>query len=92
MDKGSKLALACLLGDLTPEALEERGVTFDDDDDEGPPQCNVMFCILDPHDGNRHVDVTGHGWTEETPDSPVLAHVIHGEGSRTRILPIKARS
>lgn len=37
--------------------------------------CNVMFCCLDKHEGDRHVDPTGYGWDEPTPASPVLAHV-----------------
>lgn len=48
-------------------------------------QCNVMFCILDTHEGDRHVDPTGYGWNEPTPDRPVIAHAIDGAGNRTRL-------
>ena len=36
-------------------------------------QCNVLFCVLPKHEGDRHSDVTGYGWVEETPDEPVIA-------------------
>lgn len=48
-----------------------------------PVNCNAMFCVLDTHEGDRHVDVTGYGWHEPTPDLPVIARVYHldGEGA-----------
>jgi hypothetical protein len=36
--------------------------------------CNALFCVLGAHEGDRHVDVTGYGWNEPTPPSPVIAH------------------
>lgn len=40
-----------------------------------PEQCNALLCAEAPHEGDQHCDVTGHTWTEATPDSPVIAHV-----------------
>jgi hypothetical protein len=37
--------------------------------------CTVLFCILERHEGDEHVDVTGHSWTEATPEHEVLAKV-----------------
>jgi hypothetical protein len=36
-------------------------------------ECNVLFCVLDRHDDMRHVDASGHTFTEITPDMPVMA-------------------
>ena len=38
--------------------------------------CNALFCILSAHEGDQHVDATGHTWTEATPSAPAVAHVI----------------
>jgi hypothetical protein len=38
--------------------------------------CNALFCILSAHDGDQHVDATGHTWSEATPSAPAVAHVI----------------
>ena len=37
--------------------------------------CTVLFCALDKHEGDLHVDVTGHSWHELTPGKEVIAHV-----------------
>ncbi len=50
--------------------------------------CKVLFCHLDAHEGDQHVDVTGHTWTEPTPAEPVVAHALcysdHAEDVRTK--------
>jgi hypothetical protein len=38
--------------------------------------CNAPFCILSTHEGDQHVDATGHTWSEATPSAPAVAHVI----------------
>ena len=38
--------------------------------------CNALFCILSAHEGDQHVDATGHTWSEATPSAPAVAHVI----------------
>jgi hypothetical protein len=38
-------------------------------------KCNSMFCVLEIHEGDQHVDVTGSSWIEPTPDAEVIAHV-----------------
>lgn len=40
-------------------------------------QCNVMFCVAEPHEDDRHVDVTGHGWREPNVAHPVIAKVYN---------------
>lgn len=37
-----------------------------------PTQCNVMFCVSEPHEDTRHVDATGHGWVEDNRDDPEI--------------------
>ena len=38
--------------------------------------CNALFCVAETHDGDLHVDATGHTWTEPTPEAEVIAHVL----------------
>ena len=38
--------------------------------------CNALFCILSAHEGDQHVDATGHTWTQATPSAPAVARVI----------------
>ena len=37
--------------------------------------CNALFCILDAHEGDQHVDATGYSYTAPTPTSEAIAHV-----------------
>ena len=37
--------------------------------------CNALFCILNAHEGDQHVDATGHTWSEATPSASAIAHV-----------------
>jgi hypothetical protein len=38
--------------------------------------CNALFCILSAHEGDQHVDATGHTWSEATLSAPAVARVI----------------
>jgi hypothetical protein len=37
--------------------------------------CNALFCILNAHEGDQHVNATGHTWSEATPSASAIAHV-----------------
>ena len=38
-------------------------------------RCNTLFCVLDKHEDDEHMDVTGHTWREPLSEHEVLAHV-----------------
>src|SRR3982750_729811 len=38
--------------------------------------CNALFCILNAHKGDQHVDATGYPWIQATPPASAVAHVL----------------
>lgn len=46
--------------------MESIGIVYMDLD--VPGKCDTVFCVLDTHEDDKHMDVTGHTWTtEEAP-------------------------
>ena len=39
----------------------------------GENQCNTLFCVLDKHADNWHMDAVGETWQEPLSELPVIA-------------------